>query len=88
MKISLFFSFLRPNFGLVLDLLCLHSKLKDHIEIMGEAVDSLTEDEVKEYQEIFDLFDGDGRGLITGTKLGQVMRNFGWNPTEILLEVI
>ena len=55
---------------------------------MGEALESLTEDQMKEYQEIFDLFDRDGRGLITGTKLGQVMRNFGWNPSEIFLEVI
>ena len=37
---------------------------------------------LKEYREIFSFFDRDGGGTITSVELGQVMRTFGWNPSE------
>jgi len=38
--------------------------------------------DLKEYKEIFSFFDRDGGGTITTVELGQVMRTFGWTPTE------
>merc|ERR1712179_375209 len=43
---------------------------------------NLPEEQIEEYREIFSLFDRDGGGTITSVELGQVMRTFGWNPTE------
>ena len=48
---------------------------------------NISEDEMKEYREIFSFFDYDGGGTITTVELGQVMRRFGWNPTEGDLQV-
>lgn len=42
----------------------------------------LSEDKIEEYREVFSFFDRDGGGTITSVELGQVMRTFGWNPTE------
>ncbi len=41
----------------------------------------------KEYREVFSFFDRDGGGTITSVELGQVMRTFGWSPTEGDLQV-
>ena len=54
---------------------------------MAEISDSITASQLEEYQEIFALFDNDGKGYITQVKLGNVMRNFGWNPSETILQV-
>merc|ERR1719189_3560264 len=43
---------------------------------------NLPEEEMEEYREIFSFFDRDGGGTITSVELGQVMRTFGWNPSE------
>ena len=47
----------------------------------------LSEDKIEEYREVFSFFDRDGGGTITSVELGQVMRTFGWNPTEGDLQV-
>merc|ERR1712025_678246 len=46
------------------------------------ATEGLSEEKLAEYREIFSFFDRDGGGTITSVELGQVMRTFGWNPTE------
>ena len=48
---------------------------------------NLPEEKVEEYREIFSFFDRDGGGTITSLELGQVMRTFGWNPTDSDLTV-
>ena len=55
---------------------------------MEEVAINLPEEEMEEYREIFSFFDRDGGGTITSVELGQVMRTFGWNPTEGDLQVI
>jgi len=42
----------------------------------------LPEAKLEEYKEIFSFFDRDGGGTITTVELGQVMRTFGWTPSE------
>ena len=54
---------------------------------MAEELDGLSESQLEEYKEIFALFDSDGKGFITQVKLGQVMRNFRWDPSETILQV-
>ena len=58
------------------------------IDKMEEVAINLPEEEMEEYREIFSFFDRDGGGTITSVELGQVMRTFGWNPTEGDLQVI
>jgi len=56
------------------------------------ARENLSEEKLKEYKDIFSFFDKDGGGSITSIELGQnydlwqVMRTFGWNPTELELQ--
>merc|ERR1711892_24822 len=49
---------------------------------ISHATEGLTEEELQEYRDIFSFFDRDGGGSITTVELGQVMRTFGWTPTE------
>jgi len=42
----------------------------------------LTNDQLEEYKEAFDVFDRDADGKITTDELGVVMRSLGHNPTE------
>lgn len=44
--------------------------------------DNLTEDQIQEFREAFNLFDKDGDGRITTVELGVVMRSLGQKPTE------
>jgi len=41
-----------------------------------------TEDQIAEFQETFMLFDTRGDGMIPNTKVGEVLRALGTNPTE------
>ncbi|KAI9295191.1 calmodulin [Neoconidiobolus thromboides FSU 785] len=50
--------------------------------------DQLTEDQVSEFREAFNLFDKDGDGCITVKELGTVMRSLGQNPTEAELQAL
>jgi len=43
--------------------------------------DYFNELEIAEFNEIFDLFDGDGGGSIDASELGSVMRTLGKNPS-------
>ncbi len=56
-------------------------------EQLEEVAVMLPDDKIQEYREVFSFFDRDGGGTITSTELGQVMRTFGWNPTEGDLQV-
>ncbi|XP_011427026.1 calmodulin-A-like [Crassostrea angulata] len=42
----------------------------------------LSDEQVAEFREAFNLFDKDGDGSITTMELGTVMRSLGQNPTE------
>ncbi|XP_067935771.1 calmodulin-like [Watersipora subatra] len=42
----------------------------------------LTEDQLGDFKEAFQLFDKDGDGRITSKELGTVMKSLGQNPTE------
>lgn len=42
----------------------------------------LTDEQIAEFQEAFNLFDKDGDGKITSQELGIVMRSLGQRPTE------
>ena len=50
------------------------------------ALSDLTEDEIEEIKEAFELNDKDGDGTITTKELDTVMRSLGQNPTEAELE--
>ena len=56
-------------------------------EQLEEVAVMLPEDKIQEFREVFSFFDRDGGGTITSVELGQVMRTFGWNPTEGDLQV-
>ncbi|KAI8521076.1 calmodulin-like 3 [Branchiostoma belcheri] len=45
-------------------------------------VEELTEEQIAEFREAFNLFDKDGGGDISVKELGSVMRSLGQNPTE------
>ncbi|KAK3578515.1 hypothetical protein CHS0354_007769 [Potamilus streckersoni] len=49
-------------------------------------VESLSQDQIAEFEEAFSLFDKDGDGTITTKELGSVMRSLGNNPTEAELQ--
>jgi len=46
----------------------------------------LTDEQLKEFEEAFKMFDKDNDGLITIRELGTVMRTIGQNPTDIELQ--
>jgi len=43
---------------------------------------ALTDDQLADYREAFNLFDQDGDGKVTTQELGEVMKNLGQNPTD------
>ncbi len=45
-------------------------------------MDSLTEDQIREFGEAFSLFDKEGTGTITTDDLGSVVRSLGLDPSE------
>ncbi|CCH62443.1 hypothetical protein TBLA_0H01560 [Henningerozyma blattae CBS 6284] len=45
-------------------------------------VPQLTQEQIEEYREIFNLFDKDHSGSISGSELTSVMRSLGLKPTE------
>ncbi|KAL3846703.1 hypothetical protein ACJMK2_017671 [Sinanodonta woodiana] len=45
-------------------------------------VDKLTQEQLDEFKEAFNMYDKDGDGTITTKELGTVMRSMGQNPTE------
>lgn len=47
----------------------------------------LTEVQIAEFKEAFNLFDRDGDGAIASSELGTVMRSLGWHPTNAQIEV-
>jgi hypothetical protein len=76
-------SFLAPS-NLILDgpaMAALDAEQLEEVAVM------LPEEKIQEYREIFSFFDRDGGGTITNVELGQVMRTFGWTPTEGDLQV-
>merc|ERR1719331_1304433 len=61
-------------------------QLQDRDEEIKLVTKSLSSAQLEEYQDIFSFFDRDGGGTITSVELGQVMRTFGWNPTDLELQ--
>lgn len=51
-----------------------------------QGVDELTEEFIDEFREAFSLFDFDGDGLVSISRLGTMMRSLGQNPTEAELQ--
>ena len=43
---------------------------------------NLTEEQIAEFREAFDIFDQDGDGHINVKDFGTVMRSLGFNPSE------
>lgn len=62
-------------------------RMVDAAETLEDVTVLLPEEKIQEYREIFSFFDRDGGGTITSVELGQVMRTFGWNPSEGDLQV-
>ena len=52
------------------------------------AKDSLTEDQIGEFQDAFCEFDTDHDGVINAKQLGAVLRHCGQNPTEAEIQVM
>lgn len=48
--------------------------------------DQLTQEQITEYREAFQLFDRNGDGNISATELGVVLRSFGMNPSDAELQ--
>jgi len=51
-------------------------------------VSNLTEDQIAEFKEAFNIFDKDGNGEITTKELGTVLRSLGQIPSEETLKQI
>ena len=52
-----------------------------------KAIEELPAEKLNEYRDIFSFFDRDGGGSIGAEEFDQVMRTFGWEPTEEELKV-
>ncbi|EIE92515.1 hypothetical protein RO3G_17113 [Rhizopus delemar RA 99-880] len=48
--------------------------------------DQLSQEQIAEYREAFQLFDKDGDGSISANELGVVLRSFGMNPSDAELQ--
>lgn len=68
----------RGNLSFLLVVLTIYTLL---VRFVPQA-DQLTEEQISEYREAFQLFDRDGDGTITAAELGVVLRSFGMNPDE------
>ena len=49
-------------------------------------MDNLTEEQVNEFREAFNLYDKDGDGTITILELGSIIRSLGQTPTDTELQ--
>lgn len=61
---------------------------KRHTSTRMTALEKLTNQEIAEYREAFNIFDRDGSGTITSKELAIAMRSLGQNPSEDQLEKI
>ena len=55
---------------------------KWHNTLELQIIEELPPEKLNEYREIFSFFDRDGGGSIGAEEFEQVMRTFGWEPTE------
>ena len=53
---------------------------------MADQMMDLTQEQIDDYKEAFNMFDKDGNGSINLKEIGIVMRSLGQNPTEMELE--
>lgn len=49
-------------------------------------MDNLTEEQISEFREAFNLYDKDGDGTITILELGSIMRSLGQTPSDAELQ--
>ena len=49
-------------------------------------MDNLTEEQISEFREAFNLYDKDGDGTITVLELGSIMRSLGQTPSDAELQ--
>lgn len=49
-------------------------------------MDNLTEEQISEFREAFNLYDKDGDGTITILELGSIMRSLGHTPSDAELQ--
>ena len=64
-------------------------QLVGHPMVEGDGLPELTDEQIQEFREAFNLFDLDGGGSIDESELGTVMRSLGQNPPpEELQEMI
>ena len=57
------------------------------MHIYLQAIEELSVEKLTELRDIFSFFDRDGGGSIGAEEFAQVMRTFGWDPTEEELKV-
>ena len=76
-----------PKKAVILDVWPLRMANQDQPHQLEDVTVHLPEAKLEEYKEIFSFFDRDGGGTITTVELGQVMRTFGWTPSESDLQV-
>ena len=48
----------------------------------SNILENLTDEQIAEFKEAFQIFDEDGDGSITTKELGTVMRSLGQNPSD------
>ena len=48
----------------------------------SNILENLTDEQIAEFKEAFQIFDKDGDGSITTKELGTVMRSLGQNPSD------
>lgn len=53
---------------------------ESHVNL--NIINNLTEEQIAEFKEAFQIFDKDGDGSITTKELGTVMRSLGQNPSD------
>ncbi|XP_067937631.1 calmodulin-like [Watersipora subatra] len=56
--------------------------------LQSNPIDNLTQEEISELTDTFNMFDDDGSGTISTEELGQVMRALGQDPTVEELEAM
>ncbi|XP_066925283.1 calmodulin-like [Clytia hemisphaerica] len=65
-----------------------YALMKRHVQKSKPNNECLPEEQIKEYQDAFQMFDKDGNGYITTRELKALLRCLGCNPTDSELQQI